>query len=208
LNDSNPGFQPFGYAGGIIDHDTGLGRFGARDYDPRSGTFSTKDQLIFKSASPNPYIYCRANPINCIDVSGLADINYAACSTADIEASASINDPGALDVTSHSYYVDENNLEHGDYRPNRPSCRLDEYGDRQNPAVTPDDMVADIKGHKEFPSSTHINLFLCGAANGDDPLGQYVADQTGLPVLASYGPARATPNGPSGFNLQFWFIPN
>ena len=31
LSDSNPGFQPFGFAGGLYDRDTGLVRFGARD---------------------------------------------------------------------------------------------------------------------------------------------------------------------------------
>ena len=35
--DTNPGFQPFGFAGGIYDRDTGLVRFGARDYDPATG---------------------------------------------------------------------------------------------------------------------------------------------------------------------------
>ena len=34
-NDTNPGFQPFGFAGGLYDRDTRLVRFGARDYDPR-----------------------------------------------------------------------------------------------------------------------------------------------------------------------------
>ena len=33
-NDTNPGFQPFGFAGGLYDADTGLTRFGARDYEP------------------------------------------------------------------------------------------------------------------------------------------------------------------------------
>jgi uncharacterized protein RhaS with RHS repeats len=33
LHDSAPGFQPFGFAGGLYDPDTGLTRFGARDYD-------------------------------------------------------------------------------------------------------------------------------------------------------------------------------
>jgi uncharacterized protein RhaS with RHS repeats len=33
VGDSNPGFQPFGFAGGIWDGDVGLVRFGARDYD-------------------------------------------------------------------------------------------------------------------------------------------------------------------------------
>jgi len=35
--DSNSGFQPFGFAGGIYDVDTGLVRFGARDYDAQTG---------------------------------------------------------------------------------------------------------------------------------------------------------------------------
>jgi uncharacterized protein RhaS with RHS repeats len=35
LTDTNPGFHPFGFAGGLFDRDTGLVRFGARDYDPR-----------------------------------------------------------------------------------------------------------------------------------------------------------------------------
>jgi uncharacterized protein RhaS with RHS repeats len=33
IMDSNPGFQPFGFAGGLYDRDTRLVRFGARDYD-------------------------------------------------------------------------------------------------------------------------------------------------------------------------------
>ena len=35
--DTNPGFQPFGFAGGLYDRDTKLVRFGARDYDPETG---------------------------------------------------------------------------------------------------------------------------------------------------------------------------
>jgi len=33
VSDTNPGFQPFGFAGGIYDQHTKLTRFGARDYD-------------------------------------------------------------------------------------------------------------------------------------------------------------------------------
>ena len=37
LADSSPGFQPFGFAGGLYDRDTGLTRFDARDYDASTG---------------------------------------------------------------------------------------------------------------------------------------------------------------------------
>jgi RHS repeat-associated protein len=41
--DSNPGFQPFGFAGGLYDPDTGLVRFGARDYDAAAGRWTAND---------------------------------------------------------------------------------------------------------------------------------------------------------------------
>src|SRR6185503_15325874 len=41
--DSAPGFQPFGFAGGLYDADTALVRFGSRDYDPRVGRWASKD---------------------------------------------------------------------------------------------------------------------------------------------------------------------
>src|SRR5690606_18448517 len=40
LSDSNPGFQPFGFAGGLYDWSTGLVRFGARDYDAGVGRWT------------------------------------------------------------------------------------------------------------------------------------------------------------------------
>src|SRR5690606_364912 len=45
LVDTNPGFQPFGFAGGLYDPDTGLVRFGARDYDPEVGRWTSKDPI-------------------------------------------------------------------------------------------------------------------------------------------------------------------
>jgi RHS repeat-associated protein len=34
---------PFGFAGGMYDPDTGLVRFGARDYEPETGRSTAKD---------------------------------------------------------------------------------------------------------------------------------------------------------------------
>jgi RHS repeat-associated protein len=43
LADSAPGFQPFGFAGGIYEPETGLVRFGARDYVAFVGAWSSMD---------------------------------------------------------------------------------------------------------------------------------------------------------------------
>ena len=40
LTDTNPGFQPFGFGGGLYDRGTGLVRFGARDYAPQFGRWT------------------------------------------------------------------------------------------------------------------------------------------------------------------------
>ena len=71
LQDSNPGFQPFGFAGGLYVPDTGLVRFGARDYDPETGRWTAKDPIGFAGGDSNLYGYVVADPINLIDPRGL-----------------------------------------------------------------------------------------------------------------------------------------
>ncbi len=68
--DTNPGFQPFGFAGGIYDRDTGLVRHGARDYDPETGRWTAKDPIRFGGKSVNLYGYVFNDPINRIDIDG------------------------------------------------------------------------------------------------------------------------------------------
>lgn len=68
--DTNPGFQPFGFAGGLYDRDTGLVRFGARDYDPVTGRWTTKDPIGFNGGDTNLYGYVLGDPINWVDVEG------------------------------------------------------------------------------------------------------------------------------------------
>jgi RHS repeat-associated protein len=73
-SDTNPGFQPFGFAGGLYDAATGLVRFGARDYDASSGTWTSKDPIRFQSGSPNIYGYAQGDPVNHVDSSGLQSV--------------------------------------------------------------------------------------------------------------------------------------
>lgn len=71
LRDSNPGYLPFGFAGGLYDHATGLVRFGARDYDPEVGRWTAKDPILFEGGDANLYGYILSDPINGIDSDGL-----------------------------------------------------------------------------------------------------------------------------------------
>jgi RHS repeat-associated protein len=68
--DTNPGFQPFGFAGGLYDAQTKLTRFGARDYDAESGRWTAKDPSLFLGSDTNLYAYVFNNPVNGIDPLG------------------------------------------------------------------------------------------------------------------------------------------
>jgi RHS repeat-associated protein len=71
LTDTNPGFQPFGFAGGLYDPDTGLVLFGLRDYDAETGRWTSKDPAWFAGCDSNLYRYVRGNPVNSVDPTGL-----------------------------------------------------------------------------------------------------------------------------------------
>jgi len=68
--DTNPGFQPFGFSGGLYDSQTQLVRFGARDYDAQHGRWTSKDPIRF-SGGINFYSYCNADPVNFCDWNGM-----------------------------------------------------------------------------------------------------------------------------------------
>lgn len=69
-------FQPFGFAGGLYDADTGLVRFGARDYHPEVGRWISKDPKRF-SDSGNLYEYSRSDCVNYRDPTGLDSTDLA-----------------------------------------------------------------------------------------------------------------------------------
>src|SRR5690606_18047855 len=73
---SNPGFAiPFGFAGGLQDSDTGLIRFGFRDYDPGVGRWTARDPIGL-SGGDNIYGYVKGDPLNFVDSLGLLDVTY------------------------------------------------------------------------------------------------------------------------------------
>jgi len=70
VSDTNPGFQPFGFAGGLYDNDTKLLRFGARDYNPVAGRWMQKDLIGFAGGDTNLYRYVGNDPVNFVDPMG------------------------------------------------------------------------------------------------------------------------------------------
>jgi RHS repeat-associated protein len=81
LSDTSPGFQPFGFAGGLYDPDTGLTRFGEREYDPAVGRWTRRDPIRFDGGL-NLYGYVEDDVVNMTDVDGLGpkcDPSIASC---------------------------------------------------------------------------------------------------------------------------------
>jgi RHS repeat-associated protein len=84
VGDSNPGFQPFGFAGGIWDAEAQLTHFGFRDYDAATGTFTSRDPIRLRGGL-NLYSFGGMRPVSRIDPSGLEFVNLSS------EVRASIN---------------------------------------------------------------------------------------------------------------------
>jgi RHS repeat-associated protein len=89
--DTNPGFQPFGFAGGLSDRDTGLVRFGARDYDPVSGRWTVPEPSRFAGRGTNLYEYVGNDSINWIDPSGFFEYSPSAGDPVDDTTTAAMN---------------------------------------------------------------------------------------------------------------------
>ncbi|MFT4724310.1 MAG: RHS repeat-associated protein [Colwellia sp.] len=87
--DTNPGFQPFGFAGGLYDQHTKLTRFGARDYDAITGRWTSKDPIRFAGGNSNIYGYVFSDPVNDIDPNGLCGTGACVLGVAGLVGGAS-----------------------------------------------------------------------------------------------------------------------
>ena len=70
------GVVPQGFAGGLYDAETGLVRFGARDYDPVTGRWTGKDPIRWSGGQGNLFIYAAGDPVNRRDPSGLQSVDW------------------------------------------------------------------------------------------------------------------------------------
>jgi RHS repeat-associated protein len=133
IQDSNPGFQPFGFAGGLYDRDTELVRFGARDYDAETGRWIAKDPIGFAGGDTSLYGYVLGDPVNLVDLVGLA----GTCPTPPMAPSGvNVNDniniakdyswlnPGAL----FAFYENVRNNGVWDYKRQGQGSQYEDFG--------------------------------------------------------------------------------
>jgi RHS repeat-associated protein len=74
---TGPADFPIGYAGGLADPNTGLVRFGYRDYDPATGRFTAPDPTLYGGGQYNLYTYVNADPATETDRSGTGAREFA-----------------------------------------------------------------------------------------------------------------------------------
>ena len=103
VSDTAPHFRiPFGFAGGLYDPETGLIRFGFRDYDPDIGRWTAKDPILFASGTTDLYGYCLNDPVNLVDPLGLYSFQQFLRDTAaysGVAATACFLSPGGQTAT-------------------------------------------------------------------------------------------------------------
>jgi len=103
VNDTLPSVQlPFAFAGGLYDADTGLTRFGYRDYDAATGKWTAKDPIGFAGGDTSLLNYVGGDPVNFVDPTGLivdtlADIGFIIYDLYVIVDENLLNDCGNLD---------------------------------------------------------------------------------------------------------------
>nr|WP_272898055.1 RHS repeat-associated core domain-containing protein [Beggiatoa leptomitoformis] len=98
--DTNPEFQPFGFAGGLYDIDTKLTRFGVRDYEAETGWWTSKDPINFKGGSANLFEYVGSDPVNFIDPTGLEYAEAFAMAGTAIGTTVAIGGSIAVDAAT------------------------------------------------------------------------------------------------------------
>jgi len=177
VEDTNPGFQPFGYAGGLYDAATGLTRFGARDYEARTGRWTARDPRGFRDGNVNVYLYARALPTSIADPSGRVsdeDIsNRSEHGTAGLGSYPPIRfhenwgGPGNTNGT-----VGLSELSNYPYLPShdgfvRPADALDECFRQHDVTIRKCAMIADPAERQHCRREADIDVAACALTLGD-----------------------------------------
>ena len=125
------------------DNDTGLVRFGYRDYDPETGRWTARDPIGFAGGDTNLYGYVFNNPISFIDPIGLEV--YIFTSESAFEATSSYDGPLSSEVQDVAAWIDE--IKHVDAEPNGADI-----------IITPTPILGDIDGDGEDDRGINIEI--------------------------------------------------
>ncbi|MGE4293790.1 MAG: RHS repeat-associated core domain-containing protein [Desulfovibrio sp.] len=96
---------PLGFAGGLHDWDTGLVRFGWRDYDPDTGRFTAQDPIGAAGGDPDWYGYCLDDPVNGRDPEGLMSLRGTIWDKPMEERGAEISDQIGDDLRAFEVFT-------------------------------------------------------------------------------------------------------
>lgn len=137
IQDTNPTFDmPFGFAGGLIDFDTGLVRFGFREYSPEIGRWTAKDPIFFMGGSIDLYSYCVNDPINSIDFTGLGSLifnkNNGTVTAYDDNGNKTGTFPAGNNVVAGATQWPEGTFDYDYHTPHPESGVNDAYGSHGN----------------------------------------------------------------------------
>jgi len=136
LVDTNPGLQPFGFAGGLYDGETGLVRFGARDLDSQVARWTSKDPLTF-TAGVNFYEYTRGDPVGGSDPSGLITGQCYQSIVRGCEEGCSAPFKGVCELACIALAVPDQEFGSGGYCPENENTAPDICDDVLPPVVPP-----------------------------------------------------------------------
>jgi RHS repeat-associated protein len=188
--DTNPGFQPFGFGGGLYDRDTGLVRFGVRDYDPETGRWTTPDPIRFDGGQPNLYVYVHNDPVNLLDPSGLQgtklrefdpERNKVRSAYKNAEKAAKATDAIVNDWLKDGKGTDREEFARKELLKKFQNPERKEYEDLLKQAEETGEKGVDPIGKKFRELFRKINKALCGGEGEPPPEQQRSSQQKKLP---------------------------
>ncbi|MDC8013016.1 RHS repeat-associated core domain-containing protein [Tahibacter soli] len=161
--DTNPGFQPFGFAGGLYDRATKLTRFGARDYDATTGRWTAKDPVGFGGGQVNLYAYAGNDPVNLFDPGGYR-LSWNQVANIVFNETRSLDGPGIDQARKDvAHAVINGDEQFGNARPQTSTTRArvpreerDVY--EQCKSATIDAFIDEYMGIDPTNDATHFNM--------------------------------------------------
>lgn len=162
VQDTNPRFQPFGFAGGLYDGDTNTVRFGSRDYDSQTGRWTSRDPALFDWGDTNLYCYVDSNPIDYNDPTGLANENFLPEGSALYTRAENVKPNGTYQVAGHGtpQYMIAGELT--DVIP--PERR-----------ISPRELAQTILDDPDYEPGMAVTLYSCSTGKGANPFAQQLA---------------------------------